>query len=560
MGNVFLRTIFSESMRFVLRRKILFALSLILMAANLAFDLGLGVAQKYFFRDMTPGGYGHLMDLLDACVGLSILVIALMTYQYYCQAVAAANGGQAFMTSTLHQLYDEADYATIVQFHSADIVSRVTQDIVQTVGSVPLLVNGVGYQLLVVCGAFVLLWNIGKVPALLALLAGPLIFAIGRGLDGPIRRDSEDALRLDAAARATLQEVLQNLGFIRVYGLEGTYLQRFGDRRAQQNRTLVRQSVWRAVVAELSGVTQSAATFVCAYLIGGGVLVQRVSAGDVMTFLFLMGQVQLPFTNMSGTWSSLQQAVGSGRRVLDFQLKFGERKSNGDGEPKERRESGYAVTLDHIVWSPPSSGRTRPVIDGVSLDIPNGAFVAIVGPSGGGKTSLARIIAGLYVPTEGSVTIFGFDGKTYRAYIQEHIAYVPQTPYLFSGTIRENLRMVKPSAAECEMAQAVRLAGAHEFIQELPEGYDSLLAESGSNLSGGQRQRLALAQAILSDRPILILDEPTSALDSTTEETIRTSLDTMRATRTLIVITHHLSLANIADVVLEMNDGKIFRR
>lgn len=183
---------------------------------------------------------------------------------------------------------------------------------------------------------------------------------------------------------------------------------------------------------------------------------------------------------------------------------------------------------------------------------------------GGGKSTVAKLAAGLLFPSSGEVRISGastsFDAETARRYI----AYVPQSPYLFSGTIRENLMMVRPEATEQELIEAASAAQAHEFILSLPEGYDTSLKEHGSTLSGGQRQRLAIARAVLANRPIWILDEATSALDMVTERRVMESiLSRTRAqgnTNTLLVIAHRLTTVQEADEILVIKEGEVVQR
>ncbi|MBO9598977.1 MAG: ATP-binding cassette domain-containing protein [Cohnella sp.] len=195
----------------------------------------------------------------------------------------------------------------------------------------------------------------------------------------------------------------------------------------------------------------------------------------------------------------------------------------------------------------------------ISLDIHPGSFTAIVGPSGGGKSTVAKLAAGLLFPGEGDVRIGGASTLTNAEYARAIVSYVPQTPYLFSGTIRENLLMVKPEATEQEMIAASSAAQAHEFVMSLPEGYDTSLKEHGSTLSGGQRQRLAIARAILADRMIWILDEATSALDLDTERRVMEAIlsRTREQGRTLIVVAHRLTTVQDADTILVMKDGAI---
>jgi len=228
-----------------------------------------------------------------------------------------------------------------------------------------------------------------------------------------------------------------------------------------------------------------------------------------------------------------------------------------------------ATRFRAVTWSPIADRTTRgmdssrayrtsaPFLDGINLDLELSQFLAVIGPSGVGKTSLARILAGLYRPDAGQIDVFGQDLSDIHSPVRNQIAYLPQVPYVFSGTVRDNLVLANPKASETAIADAVRLAACDKFIQSLPLGYDTPVGEGGVALSGGQRQRLALARVILSERPILILNEPSAALDATSEEHLAKSLTNLRNRRALVVISHHSALLERADRVMQLQNGHL---
>ncbi len=376
------------------------------------------------------------------------------------------------------------------------------------------------------------------------------------------------------------------MAWVRVYGLENRYLQQFDHRREQLNARSVRRACSQSAVTELAGLTQSMATFVSAYFLAGGAANAPIAVGKIMTFLFLMDQVQLPFINMSSTWATLQQAIGSGQRVANFVDSLAQGDSNPTGSkkslatvralssttacsiapPNADRPMQLAIRLRAVTWSPIADRTTRdmdpsrayrtspPLLDGINLDVELSQILAVMGPSGVGKTSLARILAGLYRPDAGQIDVFGQDLSDLHSPVRNQIAYLPQAPYVFSGTVRDNLVMANPKASETAIADAVRLAACDEFIQSLPLGYDTPVGEGGVALSGGQRQRLAIARVILSERPILILDEPSAALDATSEEHLAKSLTNLRNRCALVVISHHSALIERADRVMQLQN------
>src|SRR5207249_8873918 len=203
----------------------------------------------------------------------------------------------------------------------------------------------------------------------------------------------------------------------------------------------------------------------------------------------------------------------------------------------------------------------RPILKGINLHIPVGKKVALVGLSGGGKTTLVKLISRLYEIQQGAVRIDGVDNRMYPlAVLRKNVSMVLQDNVLFEGTIRENIAIGKPGANDDEIIDAAKKAQMHETIMDLPDGYNTLVREQGKNFSGGQRQRLAIARAILRDAPILILDEPTASLDVEAEVEVMRAVDTLVVGRTVIVISHRLSTLGNVDEIVVLSDGRIIER
>ena len=203
-------------------------------------------------------------------------------------------------------------------------------------------------------------------------------------------------------------------------------------------------------------------------------------------------------------------------------------------------------------------GRPRLALDDVSLSVPAGSTVALVGPSGAGKTTVANLFLRFWDPTAGEVRLHGHDLRRYRLDdLRARIALVAQDTYLFNDTLRANIRLARPGASEAEVAAAVERAALREFVESLPEGLDTVVGERGAQLSGGQRQRVAIARAFLKDAPVLILDEATSHLDAVSEQEVRRALDRLTRGRTTVVIAHRLSTVRDADRILVFDEGRL---
>lgn len=324
----------------------------------------------------------------------------------------------------------------------------------------------------------------------------------------------------------------------------------------EQQRTLLNALLWHS-----SAFINNAVMISCAVLIARSAMRGETTAGEVLAFILLMGRVQWPFVEMSQTWGGVQESLGAADRVfeiLDATLE-GEAYSgrfSSPGEVATTEENVLSIQgLCYSFAGPQSKEKTG--LSEINLQLQHGETVAIVGPSGSGKTTLVRLCCGLYEPQTGSINVCGNAVHGQLEEARRMISYVPQNPYLFSGSIRENIAFSAAEATDGEIREAARLAGADEFIMRLPEGYDTMIGEHGSSLSGGQRQRLAIARAFLRNAPLLLLDEATSALDNESERLVQQSLERLMSDRTTLVIAHRLSTVRDASRIIVLDQGTI---
>jgi ATP-binding cassette subfamily B protein len=287
---------------------------------------------------------------------------------------------------------------------------------------------------------------------------------------------------------------------------------------------------------------------------GRMVMAGDLTVGELASFILYTLIVAMSLSALAGLWADFARARGASERVFELL----------DRAPVV--DAGGGATLDHVKGMVEFGGvgfayPVRPeveVLHDVTLRLEPGRVAALVGPSGGGKSTIAALLLRLYDPGEGAIRLDGHDLRSLDAsWLRTRIGTVAQEPVLFSTAIAANIRYGRPEATDDEVEAAARAANAHDFISELPDGYETEVGERGVRLSGGQKQRVAIARALLKDPPILILDEATSSLDAESESLVQDALERLMASRTSLVIAHRLSTVRNADLVIVLDGGRV---
>jgi ATP-binding cassette, subfamily B, bacterial len=401
------------------------------------------------------------------------------------------------------------------------------------------------------------LWLFGINVLILVLLVLPILIA-GRRVK-KLSRESQDRL---ADASALAAERINAATTVQSFAREAYESDLFAERANKTFETAVRRSRMRAyLIGATISATFIAITFVL-WLGARSVIAGSMTAGQLASFVMYAIIAAGSVGVIAEVWSEIQRAAGATERIVELLAPSNQAHSLTAPTINARvlTQAGMTLSIRNLTFSYPSR-QSDAALDHVSFEVEAGQTVAIVGASGSGKSTLLLLLQGFYPIASGQVILDGIDInerlQTNPQALRQTIAVVPQEPVIFSGSVYDNVRYGRLEASNFEIEQAVRAAAASEFVDKLPEGFNSFLGERGVRLSGGQRQRIAIARAILKNAPLLLLDEATSALDTESEQLVREGLEAARKQRTTLIVAHRLSTIMNADKVVVLANGKV---
>jgi ATP-binding cassette subfamily B protein/subfamily B ATP-binding cassette protein MsbA len=375
-----------------------------------------------------------------------------------------------------------------------------------------------------------------------------------RKLDRPMTESSMKVHERESEITTRVQETLTGIRAVQSFGREGYEDQRFRHHAQSSLRASLRLTVLQTASQTIVGLLLAAAT---ATLIGVStyrVLQGRLSTGDVVLTVAYVAMLFRPLETLANTAAYIQSAVAGARRVFAILDAATDVTDSPEAVEVPGRARGE-IELQNVSFE---YQHGQPVLKNINVQISAGVTVALVGPSGAGKTTLISLLMRFYDPGSGRILLDGRDLRSITlASLRRNIALVLQEPVLFGSTIAENIAYGLGGASQQQIEVAARAAGAHDFIMEMPKGYETKVGERGVSLSVGQRQRISIARAFLKDAPVLIMDEPTSALDSQTEAQLLEAMEKLKRGRTTIIIAHRLSTIRGADRILVMSRGQI---
>jgi subfamily B ATP-binding cassette protein MsbA len=475
---------------------------------------------------------------------------------YYFQLYWLSFVGERVVVDLRRQLYVHLNKLSL-RFYAdrriGEIISRLSSDVTIVRTALTNNVATVLSQSVTFIGSLVLMLVLNWRLTLFILLVAPIIVACAAIIGGRLRKLSAQVQDELADSTAMAEESLNNTRIVKAFTREPYEIQRYGDQIERTFSATMHLAVLRSAFVPL--VTFLAFSSLAGILWFGGreVIAGRLSAGSLIAFLVYGINIAASIGAFTSLYTQLQEAAGASQRVFDLL-----------DEPADIADLPGAVTLtavkgslrfENVSFAYPGAAH---VLHNIDLQIQPGEVLALVGPSGAGKSTIFNLIPRFYDPTEGQICLDGIDLRSIALLsLRTQIGLVPQETQLFSGTIRENLRYGKLDASDVELAAAARAANAEEFIEQLPQGYDTLVGERGVKLSGGQRQRIAIARAILKDPRILLLDEATSSLDSESEGLVQEALERLMKNRTTVVIAHRLSTVQNATRIAVLDQGHL---
>jgi ATP-binding cassette, subfamily B, bacterial MsbA len=492
---------------------------------------------------------------------ITLILIAIFLAQsgtYLLRAYLLSFIGERVMTDLRLRLFQHLQGLSLNFYNerrTGELVSRLTNDVSTVRAVVTSDISTALSQALTFVGAFILIlitnWRLtlfmfGLVPLvmLLAILFGRRLRALSASV--------QDQL---AGATIVIEESLAGVRVVQSFARENYEIERF---RVSIERTFslamkrVRLAASFGPLISFLGFSAVASIF---WFGGHQVLSGQLTAGQLFMFLILTMTIAGSIGQFSGLWTGLQEALGATRRlfeILDTQPQISDLPGAQPLPMIDGRIRFEGVTFAY------SGDLETAILQNLDLEIQPGEVLALVGPSGAGKTTLVNLIPRFYDPSEGRVLIDGFELRQVQVKsLRQQVGIVPQETLLFGGTVRENILYGRLEASEEEMIEAARSANAHDFISLLPQGYDTLVGERGVKLSGGQRQRVAIARAILKNPRILLLDEATSSLDSESEGLVQEALERLMQGRTSLVIAHRLSTIQNADRIAVLEEGRL---
>ncbi|MBN2394823.1 MAG: ABC transporter ATP-binding protein [Anaerolineae bacterium] len=505
----------------------------------------------------TPENLEEGLKTVSRLAILALIIYIARAGLQFTRSYMAHVAGWGVVADARRQIYDHLQRLSLRFYEdkqTGDLMSRMVNDSDMFETLIAHAIPDTLVNILMLIGVIAVLVSMNAQLMLLSLIPVPFIVVAARGFSKYVRPAFRRRQQELGELNATLNDNLSGIREIKAFTREDVEATRIGKHISHYRDSLLRALRLMATFHPFVEFSSSLGTIVLIYFGGRLALNQILPLEDLVAFFLYLEMFYQPIRALSGAWENVQHAMAGAERVSELLQETPEIYDKDDVITLPGKATGALSFRDvsfHYV-----KGDT--VISDINLDIPANTVVALVGPTGVGKTTLASLIPRFYDVVEGSITLDGHDIRNLSLKsLRKQISIVLQDVFLFHGTARENILFGRPDATDEEVIAAAKIANAHEFLTRLPDGYDTLIGERGVKLSGGQKQRLAIARAVLKDAPILILDEATSSVDTETEMLIQQALERLMVGRTTIIIAHRLSTIRSADMIVVLEDAGI---
>lgn len=501
------------------------------------------------------GGEGkmHIAGLAAIMVLVIAVVAAVASYvSNYLTETVGQRIGNDLRTRAYHHL-QQLSLSYFDTHRVGPILSTLTDDVDTIQGFASSSTLGIATDLLTIVGMLAMMLWLQWDFTLIALAVAPLLLLFVSRIRKSVKAATHEVRRRESDIVAVAEEGLQSIRVVKAFDREDMQERELALAGQQAVDAALNARRVKSVVSPIVGVVVAACTAVVLWRGSALILAGAMTAGTLTVFISYLASFFKPVQDLAKLTNTIAMAsVGVDRvnALLTAQTSVEEKSDAIDTE----RIKG-AISFERVAFS---YNNETPVLRDVTFEVNPGQLVGVVGHTGSGKSSLVSLIPRFYDPSMGTVRVDGVDLRDYKLHeLRRQIAYVLQDTVLFRGTIRDNIAFGRPDADHDEIVEMAKLANAHEFISEMPQGYDSPVGERGLTLSGGQRQRIGIARALIRDSPILILDEPTAALDAESERLVMSALQRLMKDRTVITIAHRLSTIRDADKIVVLEEGRV---
>lgn len=509
--------------------------------------------------EIAPGAYLVNFKDLKFYVIMLLLVYFLSNGLIFLQEYIVAGIAQRVVFNIREKIYEKLQSLPIIFFDShthGEIMSRISNDVDNISNTISQSTVQFMTSTVNILGSFIMMLYLSRIMTFTSLITVPMVYILTKTIAKRTKVLFVEQQKALGKLNGHIEETISGIHVVKAFSNEEKVIEEFRIQNNLLRDVGVKAQIWSGFLMPLMNVIGNFGFAVVAIV--GGILAvnEAISLGIIASFISYSKQFTRPLNEIASTFNTLQSGIAGAERVFELLDEEEERKDSVDAV--ETEEIKGEVEFKNVSFE---YKKGEKVLKNISFKVEPGTNVALVGPTGAGKTTIVNLLTGFYDIHEGEILIDGINIKDYKKdSLRRIFGMVLQDTYLFSGTIKENIRYGKIDATDDEVIKGSEMSRANEFIEKLPKGYDTFLTEGGNNLSQGQRQLLAISRAILADPSILILDEATSSVDTRTELKIQEGMFKLMKGRTTFIIAHRLSTIRDADIIMLINGGEIVEK